>query len=150
MRQTRSITSSWSWLLGVVCLLNLSCSPGKEELNPTEGKVLYKGQPLAGALVTFHPKGEASATAVRPTGLSKEDGTFTVMTGDKNGAPAGEYVVTIICSEVPAESKKEKDFATGGMETKDRLQGAYADHSKSKITVQIKSGTNKLEPFDLK
>ena len=112
-----------------------------------EGKVFYKDQPLAGALVTFHPKGSDDPTVVRPLGLSREDGTFTVMTGDKPGARAGEYVITVICSQVPPEAKK--GVSTGGMEAQDLLKGAYADRAASKITVQVKSGANQLEPFRL-
>ena len=53
-----------------------------------QGKLLYKNQPMSGALVTFHPKGADEVSAVRPTGLVKEDGTFTLATGQKEGAPA--------------------------------------------------------------
>ena len=87
-------------------------------------------------------------SVVRPTGLTKDDGTFTLTTGDKSGARVGQYVVTIICTEVPADAKKnEKDRSTGGAESQDRLQGAYADSTKSTIKVEIKKGKNKLDPF---
>ena len=70
------------------------------------------------------------------------------MTGDKSGAPAGEYVVTIICSEVI--KPKDGKISTAAPETEDRLKGGYGNKDNSKITVQIKSGPNQLEPFDLK
>jgi hypothetical protein len=88
--------------------------------------------------------------ADRPIGLTKEDGTFTVMTGQKDGAPAGEYMVTIICS-VPVNKKTGKAISLGSdEETIDVLSGKYADVNNSKLPVTIKSGPNQLEPFDLK
>src|SRR5947209_5994423 len=75
-----------------------SCSGGCASLNPVQGKILYKGQPLKGAVLTFHPKGGGkNITVDPPIGTSGEDGSFRLTTGNKEGAPAGEYVVTLIC-----------------------------------------------------
>jgi hypothetical protein len=148
MPSRRSLSPLGWWVVVPLSLGGLSCSKSTESLNPVEGKVLFKNQPLAGALVTFHPKGKTDMTTIPSVGLTKEDGTFTVTTGEKAGAPAGEYVVTIICSE-PVKSKPGV-ISTGPVETQDRLQGAYAERETSKITVEIKKGTNQLEAFDLK
>ena len=118
----------------------------KATLNPVAGKVLYQGKPLAGALVSFHAEDPKSSPA---TGFTKDDGTFSVMTGDIEGAKSGEYRITIMC-QAPLKT------ATGGMsfgpsyETEDRLKGAYANRDASQIKVTIKDGPNQLEPFDLK
>lgn len=136
-----------SLLAACVCLSGLSCSE-RDKLHPVQGKVLYKNQPLSGALVTFHAKGADDLKADPPVGQTSDDGTFTLMTGQKTGARAGEYVVTIICSETPAS--KPGQISTGEVETQDRLKGAYAERTGSKITVTIKPGNNQLEPFDLK
>jgi hypothetical protein len=143
----RSLGSPWWWPVLLAALCCLSCSRGAK-LNEVRGKVLYKDQPLAGALVTFHPKEGNEVTAVRPTGFTAEDGTFTLTSGQKSGAAAGEYVVTIICSELPKDAKK--GMSTIGIDSQDRLQGAYANRAASKITVEIKEGPNELAPFDLK
>jgi hypothetical protein len=135
-------------LVAVMTLTGLSCSDSGATLNPVQGKVLLNGQPLAGALVTLHRKEGADVSTMPSTGLSKDDGTFTIMTGDKAGAPAGSYIVTIICSEVV--KPKEGVISTAPPETLDRLKGAYADRAKSTITVDVKKGPNQLEPFDLK
>ena len=76
----------WAGLLLACCCLSCSSDSG---LQPVQGKVLYKNQPIAGALVTFHPKGATDVRTLRPVGMTKEDGTFTLTTGDKEGAPAG-------------------------------------------------------------
>lgn len=134
-------------LVVLAALLGLSCS-GPAPLNAVRGKVVHKGQPLAGALVVFHPKGATDAKTVPSTGLTKEDGTFALTTGDKDGAPAGEYVVTVICSE-PVGGKKGA-ISTGPVETQDRLKGAYADRAASKLAATVAPGENQLDPFDLK
>jgi hypothetical protein len=135
-------------LVAVSMFSGLSCSDSSSTLHPVQGKVLLNGAPLAGALVTLHPKDGADIRTIPSTGLSKEDGTFTILTGDKPGAPAGSYVVTIICTEVL--KGKEGVISTAPPETQDRLKGAYADKAKSNITVEVKKGPNQLEPFDLK
>src|SRR5437870_9683877 len=107
----------WRWLALLPALCCLSCA-GKESLNPVQGKLLYKNQPMSGALVTFHPKGADEVSAVRPTGLVKEDGTFTLATGQKEGAPAGDYVVTVIWPE-EVGPKGKKVISTAPPESQD-------------------------------
>ncbi|MFO0881322.1 MAG: hypothetical protein U0840_28820 [Gemmataceae bacterium] len=142
--------------VGFTFLLGVGCSGGGT-LNPVKGKVLRNGQPLPGALVTFHPKAALNdIKAERSTGLTKDDGTFTVETGPKTGAPTGEYVVTIICIQSAAPPKagsKDKPQITFGSardDSTDILRGMYANVNNSQITVTVKSGPNELEPFNLK
>ena len=98
-------------------------------------------------MVTFHPKGADEVTVVRPVGLTGEDGTFSLTTGPKTGAPVGEYVITIIC---PEEVVPKGKIGTEGPDTQDRFQGVYSDRATSKIEAEIKKGPNQLKPFDLK
>jgi hypothetical protein len=137
------------WLVLLAAVACASCSKG-DVLNPVQGKILdTKGQPLEGAVVTFHPKGAAkSIKLVLPVGRSGADGTFTLTTGDKEGAPAGEYTVTVIC---PEEKKLPKGkISTAPPESKDRFEGAYANPGSSRLQAQVKAGPNQLEPFQLK
>jgi hypothetical protein len=126
-------------------VLGIGCTQ-KEKLNPVHGKVLYQGQPLAGALVSFHPQ---DSQGDPPTGYTKEDGTFTVVTGPVEGARTGTFNITVMC-QVPTKHKAAGMSFGGVAETEDRLQGAYANRDTSRITVTIKDGPNQLEPFDLK
>jgi hypothetical protein len=134
--------------LGLLSLLGLFTSCDKPAgLNPVAGKVLFNGEPLSGALVSFHSTA-GPLDSGPPVGLSKSDGTFSVATGDVEGAPTGTYKVTIICSETP--KVEGGGLSTGGVETRDRLQGKYANSEASQISVTIKEGPNALETFDLK
>src|SRR5262245_30863632 len=75
------------------------CGPGTPNGNvlcPVEGRLLVSGIPAANAHVTFHPIEGAAGTALS-VGRTGPDGSFRLTTfaaGD--GAPAGEYVVTVV------------------------------------------------------
>lgn len=138
---------------GLVLAVALGCvaCSGSDSggLHPVAGKVFYKGQPAKGVVVTFHLKGADPVKAVRPVGMTREDGTFTLATGAKEGAAAGEYVATFIWPEDVAP-KAKKAFSLDGPESQDRLQGAYANAATSTFKVEIKEGANQLSPFPLK
>jgi len=124
------------------------CSGGGDTLHPVKGQVFWKGQPAKGVLLTFHLKGADPVTAIRPLGLTGEDGTFTLTTGEREGAAAGEYAVTAIWSE---EAPKVKGrISTAPPDNRDRLQGAYANAATPPFKVEIKGGENALPPFQLK
>jgi hypothetical protein len=135
----------WLLLAGALCCC--SCSGGGPSLYPVEGKVLLKGQPLAGATVTFWPKNDSKATP--STGFTEEDGTFKLETGAKSGAPEGDYDVTVIQSKVVEQKGNKGGISMAPPDTADALKGAYANRTKSKITANVKAGANQLAPFDL-
>jgi hypothetical protein len=73
-----------------------SAIPGEVPVFPLKGQITLDGQPTPGAFVTFHPATGEKANAVQPTAWVDKDGSFALTTyraGD--GAPAGEYVVTV-------------------------------------------------------
>ena len=133
-------------LLGAVILVFvLGCGSGQKPAIPVKGQVFYKdSQPAAGALVVFHPiPADSSPTAVKPSGEVREDGSFSLTTykpGD--GAPAGEYAVTVIWLEKPTGPKLTENRGLA----KDRLDGRYnsADTTKLKATVNESSTTIRL------
>ena len=59
-----------------------------------------------------------------------------------DGAPAGRYAVTIV---YPSSERKENGESVGP----DRLKGRYADPKTTPLSVEVKEGTNNLEPFDI-
>ncbi len=145
-----SLPSRWRWLVLLFVLSCAGCGGGGDSLASVRGKVLDKqGQPAKGAVVSFHPKGGNSVSTEPSVGVAGEDGTFTLETGKKSGAPVGEYTVTIIWPEEVAP-RKAKVFPPPESETRDRLRGAYANAKTSPFKVQIKAGDNQLEPFLLK
>jgi hypothetical protein len=139
---------AWRWLAVLLTAWGLGCT-GSDGLNPVEGQVFFKNEPLKGAVLTFHRKGADPVKTHPPVGSTNDQGTFTLTTGDKEGAVEGEYVVTLILPKEVA-SPKSKRISTALPDSRDAFDGAYSDPNKSVWKVAIKRGNNKLEPFHLK
>jgi hypothetical protein len=109
-----------------------SCS-GRKAVFPVRGQVLdAKKNPAVGAMLIFHPKPEDPKDPSRPVGTADENGNFTLTTyRARDGAPAGEYVITIIWP-----GKKTTPF---DHPNPDQLGGRYADEVKSTIRFTVES-----------
>ena len=134
------------WLPCVsVLIFGVSCS-NEPDLSPVQGKVVLKGQPLGGARVIFHPAAEGNAPTDWPAAVTNDDGTFTLKTAGHTGAPVGNYKVSIVCME----KSTSKPVGMSMPEDVDRLKGAYSNPATSKLSVEVKAGSNDLAPFELK
>jgi hypothetical protein len=126
---------------------------------PAEGKVLYKGKPADGAQVVLVPVGDDSPDAVKPRGTADRNGVFKLTTypgadGKADGAPAGEYLVSVRWTKRQRESAADAD--EGGPPGPpslqgDRLKERYSNPKNSGLKVTI-DAAGKLDPpvFDLK
>jgi hypothetical protein len=64
--------------------------------HPVAGKILYQSQPLAEAMVVFHPLAAPTEKSPQPIATTDGAGRFaltTLKSGD--GAPLGEYAITV-------------------------------------------------------
>jgi hypothetical protein len=119
------------------------CAP--EETHPetakVSGVVLYQGEPVAQAEVTFRPEGEGD------NGLGRTDaqGKFVISTyGQQDGAVVGKHVVTV------------QLFPEGGLpgaevESTDTtpIPPKYADPAATPLSEEVKSGANNEFEFTL-
>lgn len=138
-------------LSAVLALLCCSCGAGKarKPTHPVEGRVYWKDRktPATNALVVFRPvKGDSSDewAAGFPRGRVGPDGFFKLTTdGERDGAPAGEYVVLIQWprSAVPEGGRLEE----AGDE--DRLGGAYSDVRNPRWRRQVNEAGNDPNDF---
>ena len=150
-------------LLTVIGMTAVACNrtpEGRLPVYSVKGKVLYKGSPLAAALVVFEKAaGEAGGTkegpvsgTVRATGRTEADGSFELMTYQGNdGAPAGDYQVGI--SSTPPRTESNLLANTPGTVHKgnpDVLRGRYANPKTSGLKAVVKEQANELPPFELK
>jgi hypothetical protein len=99
-------------LLSALVLFAAGC--GGTKLVPVEGKVMMGNQPLTKGEVSYHPDVEGGNTQKYPDlprGKIGADGTYTLSTSGKPGAPAGKYKVTVNPSagEAPADYSIPKD-----------------------------------------
>ena len=139
--------------LGLLLLFLLPAGCGSDTLYPVEGSVTFNGQPARGATVVFFPEGDDSLTAVVPSGGVGDDGTFTISTNGKPGAPAGKYRVVV---HIPAPAGPKAADPPGVMgddpERKGdakNVPGPFSDRATTPLRAEVKATTNKLEPFRL-
>jgi hypothetical protein len=142
---TSARVAALSLSFGFVALTGCGSGNGT---NPVTGSVTIDGKPAGAVSLLFCPVGGSpDFQKVRPMGITKEDGTFALNTrGNNDGAPAGQYKVLITW---PAQTKGPSRDGTIQMGP-DRFQGRYNNLEKSPFTVEIKSGTNNIPPFELK
>jgi len=116
--------------------------------HPVTGRITVNGVPARGAIVRLHPKTTQPGTKypLMPSGTANAEGVFQLTTYEgPDGAPAGEYVVTV---EWP-----DRDWRPPGggfpPPPPDRMKGRFADPKRSTIEVQVVEGENQLEPIVL-
>jgi hypothetical protein len=128
-------------------LAALACSScgkvSRRACYPVQGKVFYRGKPAAGATVFLHPAQapDAQEEWYEPAGVVEADGSFRLTTYEtEEGAPAGEYSVTILS-------------ANGGSRNDEILPGALPQIYESPVTsglqVRIAERSTQLDPFQL-
>jgi hypothetical protein len=111
---------------------------------PVRGKVvLAGGEPLAGAVVTLHPKDPPGNEAL---GYVETDGTFKMGTFAKeDGAIPGRYVVTVepLANRTPGGKAKPNALVA-------RIPRRYWGPETSQLEVEVKAQDNELAPFHLR
>ena len=133
----RAIFLIWLTLL-------IGCS-GTHGTASVSGTVIYKRQPVEGATVIFHPKGEG-LTAKPAQGKTDSGGHFTVTTyfgpdDQPAGAVPGDYAVTVTKIDEPQGAfDPHKDPPP-----KNHLPVRYSTPQQSPLTVTIKLGSNRPE-----
>src|SRR5215471_17620929 len=82
---------------------------------PTTGKVSFKGQVPSGAIVALHPKGNLkgpNGEVVVPHAHVQPDGSYSLSSYTaSDGAPAGDYAVTLEWHKVVKTAKGEPDLS---------------------------------------
>ena len=149
--EDRTIRSSVRATLALLAVLCAGCTAGNSlKTVPVSGQVTYKGQPVAGATVSFLGEGsERPATAI-----SESSGVYHLTTLDAKGAMPGSYAVTVTKTELPPELLKpmsmEEAAKTANQpppKPKELLPGKYGDVAKTPLHFEVKAGQS--NKFDL-
>ena len=124
-----------------LCLASCSSKYGDHPPYPTSGQILVDGQPVPkGVQVTFFHEGDWGEKTIVPMALTDDEGKFEMTTyGTNDGAPAGDYKVTV---EWPA-------YRRGRNRGPDKFGGTYAKKETSGLTAHVEKGKNQLPPFEL-
>jgi len=127
-------------------------APVGVELHEAGGKVLFKGQPVEGATVTFQPKTTGRGAYAR----TDSNGVFTLNTfAESEGAVAGDYVVTVTKHAPPANqlsNEEARKLLEAGKQPPvppppvSLLPAKYADATQSGLTASVTAdGENQFE-----
>ncbi len=136
--------------LGIVLatLVVVSCGDTRNipKVYPVMGKIQVNGQPAAECQIVLNWVKEEKRPAT-PQGLTNENGEFQLTSFVGNdGAPEGEYVVTIEWRERSGITKQDFDGP-------DRLGGAYAKVERTKslpgFAVRVERQSLQLPTFEL-
>jgi hypothetical protein len=111
-------------------------------VHSVRGQVLFQGRPTPGAFVAFHPLDPHVKDVPHPTAYADADGRFALGTyGAHDGAPAGEYAVTVVWwAPVQVTKAQEGD----GVAPTNRLPARYGDAKKSGLHASVREGNNEL------
>jgi hypothetical protein len=133
-------------LLGAWIFASAGCG-NSSGTYPVSGKVLYRGAPAAGALVTFVRRDASDRMHEQiPQGVVGEDGTFSLSGPLGAGALPGEYAV-LVEWKVGAGKVKGRSPA---LNAPDRLNRRYLDPAHPLLTATVEAKTNSLPLFELK
>ena len=160
------------WKSAILLIALLAMAPagcGSSGLATVSGSVTYQGKPAKGATVHFRREGETPQEAANyPIGIVDEEGKFDLeVAGVGWGAVPGKYKVLVRwppeskeVTAAPAATKNKrtkKGFSPSAAELRrdpksssDRLKFRYFNPEKPLLSAEIKPGTNRLDPFELK
>jgi hypothetical protein len=131
----------------VAILFSSGCSK-PHGIYPVSGRVTYKGEPAAGALVFFHRQDADPAREQTMMAVVGNDGSFSLDCGALGkGAPPGQYIVLLRWKSDP--SRPSPRSPTEAATLPDRLGGRYADPRHPLLHAVVRAETNILPPFEL-
>jgi hypothetical protein len=112
--------------------------------HPVQGKVLYQNQPLAEAMVVFHPLFASADKFPQPIAHTDAEGRFiltTLKSGD--GAPEGEYAITV---EFRDSRQIGEEMVRDG---RNLLPPRYGNPSDSQLQYKVVPGPNTVPDIKL-
>jgi len=127
----------------LIAIVAVACDgPKRKPAFPTQGKLLIGNQPVANVTLFFQPVGTTDAEPTRAYATTSLDGTFSLTTYEANdGAPEGDYVVTLLYEPVDSPLSRAKGKPP-------KIDKKYTAIETSPLKVKIeKKPMNQLEPF---
>ncbi|MCS7044897.1 MAG: hypothetical protein NZO58_00935 [Gemmataceae bacterium] len=137
-------TARWLGLTLLPAALALLAGCGRAPLTPVQGRVAYKGVALQSGVIVFTPdttRGERGAIAV---GRIREDGTYTLYTGDTPGVSAGWYRVTVSAMALPSSTPPGVPAYPQSL-----LPEKYRDPTQSMLACEVKPSRTNYIDFNL-
>lgn len=138
-------------VLAVAVVCCAGCGSSNPRTYPASGTVSFGSKPATGVVVTLIPvDAQKLPLTSYPRGEVGTDGRFTLTTfASGDGAPAGDYKLTLRWpAELAGKSKSLAEAQGEGGDT-DKLKSKYTDPKTSPWSVTIRPGDNTLEPITI-
>jgi hypothetical protein len=127
----------------LLAILTAGCNQSGIDLAPVSGVVTFEGKPVVDAGVRFVPT--ESSKGPPASGATDEEGRFTLMTANQEGAVVGEHRVAIAKTDVVAIPQRH---GLPLYKITERLPKKYSNYTTSDIAVTVKDDDN-MFTFDL-
>lgn len=136
LRYSRCCDIHYLWLTLVLIASHSGCSGSRTAPLPVyavKGELFVGDKPAEAAVVAFHPRNRSEWASATSRGVVDRDGRFSLTTYAANdGAPEGEYVVTVYWPERALDPAGE-----GNDLPKDKLDRRFAKSADSKLRARI-------------
>jgi hypothetical protein len=147
-------------IVSLTCLAFVAATGCSDDKRITDRKTVFPvaGQftagdiPATGAMISFHPVNSTGVGRALPSQARADDqGRFELTTYvTKDGAPAGEYIVTIYWPEShPKPITEREDDGEGSELPPDRLRGRFASPATSTLRARVTEKSTTFDAFDL-
>lgn len=123
------------WTAGIV-----GCGDNGPPLIPVQGKVFINGKPATEGGVTFR---RVDNQMLQLAGAIQPDGTYVMLHNRQQGAPQGQYTVTVLVTE----TAKKADGTYTGL-PKAISNQKFSNPATTPFKVEVKEG-NAAEAYDL-
>jgi len=128
-------------MVALLVLALVGCTQKPATLNAVTGKVNYKGVALPDGVIIFSPDTSRGESGKIAYGKIKNDGSYTLTTGEAAGAGAGWYRVTI-SSEVSRGAPYDAAPVS-------RIPEKYRDPALSLLQCEVKANRDNHLDFNL-
>ncbi len=96
----------------MACLLAGCNATPQEVLAPVAGKVTVDAEPLPLGYITFYPdESKDNKSTKLPYGQIQADGSYTLVTNSKPGAPPGWYKVVVAATKDPLPARPPPNWS---------------------------------------
>lgn len=123
------------WTAGLV-----GCGDSGPPLIPIQGKVFINGRPASEGGVTFN---SVDNQMLQLAGAIQADGTYVILHNRQQGAPQGQYIVTVLVTET---AKTAAGNYTGLPKTISNQK--FSNPATTPLKVEVKEG-NAADAYDL-
>jgi hypothetical protein len=135
----------------LTCMLMVSCGKSGDRVKgvrlpvyPAKGKLMMGDEPVPNATLTFHPvkKFPREVAQIRPSAHTNKDGTYEVSTyGSNDGAPAGDYSVTVSWRGAEPNLRNEEEDELAPVQ--------FRNATTTGFKTTLKEGENTIQVFNM-